>query len=186
MKDNVRKEILNLFKEAKEAIETRNIKRLENLSDHTLHCTTIYDEKESIMSAILFYSLSKILEKEKFSEGEIFSDLINGMYKNIKTAIKLLKNKRDKAFTNLLNESINLIKKFDKSFSDYVQAVIEFGKVQKGAKIYEHGLSLTSVAKLLGISKWELMQKVGERKGYKIKERISPEERLKLAKRLLG
>lgn len=185
MKDEVRKEILNLFEEAKEAIETKNIKQLETLSDHTLHCTTIYGEKEAIMSAILFYSLSKILEKEKAGEEEIFKDLINGMYRNVNASIKLLKQKRDKEFGKLLKESLNLIKTFDKSFSKYVQAVIEFGKIQKGTKIYEHGLSLTSVAQMLGISKWELMPKVGERKGYKIKEKMSPEERLKLAKRLL-
>lgn len=187
MKDEVRNEILNLFEEAKEAIETKNIKQLESLSDHTLHCTTIYGEKEAIMSAILFYSLSKILEKEKTGEEDVFSDLINGMYRNITAAIRLLKHKKDDEFSSLLKESLNLIKRFDKSFSSYVQAVIEFAKVQKGAKIYEHGLSLTGVSKLLGISKWELMQKVGERKEkYKIKENISPSERLKMAKRLLG
>ena len=56
------------------------------------------------------------------------------------------------------------ISDFDKSFSHYVTHVLEFSKIQKGAKIYEHGISLASVAEMLGISKWDLMRKVGELK----------------------
>ena len=186
MKDEVREEILNLLEQAKDALERGDIKELDELSNHTLHCTTIYGERDSIMIAVLLYALSKLLEKQREGQTEVSKELTSGMLKNIEASIKMLKNKQDKNFESLLKESLNLIKEFDKSYSSYVEEILEFGKVQKGTKIYEHGISLTEVAQLLGISKWELMKKIGERKFVEYGKRIPPSERLKKARRLLG
>ncbi len=185
MKEEVKEEILNLLIEARDSLKRGDIKNLDKLSNHTLHCTTIYGEKESIMIAVLFYALSKLLEKQKEGQSDIFKDLINGMLKNIDASIRLLKKDKIEEFKKLLRESLNLIKKFDKSYSSYVQTVLEFSKIQKGTKIYEHGISLTEVAQLLGVSKWDLMRKIGERKFVEYGKKIPPKERLKTARRLL-
>ncbi len=182
MREEVRKELIERFQEAKDALEKRDVKKLDKLSNHTIHITTIYSDQDAILSAILFYSLSKVLEKEKDSAME---DLRYGMLENINAAINLLRRGKDKAFHKLLEASLKFIKEFDKSFSNYVEHILIYAKAQKGMKVYEHGASLTQIEEMLGISKWDLMHKAGSRKTDKFLETKSVKSRLKVARRLL-
>ncbi len=182
MREEVRKELIERFEEAREALEKDDVKKLDELSNHTIHITTIYSDQDAILSAILFYSLSKILEKEKDST---LKELRYGMLENVNAAINLLKSGKDKKFHKLLEESLKFIKDFDKSFSRYVEHILIYAKTQKGMKVYEHGASLTQISEMLGISKWDLMHKAGSVKtDYSLKTK-SVKSRLAAARRLL-
>ena len=78
-------------------------------------------------------------------------------------------------------------KYFDKSFSKYVERVLDFSKIQKGIKLHQHGLSLNTVAKLVGVSEWDLMKKVGETKERNTAELTSQKikDRYNLARKIL-
>ncbi len=182
MREEVRKELIERFEEAKDAIEKNNINKLDELSNHTIHITTIYSEPDAIMSAILFYSLSKVLEKSKDHNLE---DLRYGILENVKTAINLLNKGKDRAFHKLLEESLKFIKEFDKSFSRYAEHILIYAKAQKGMKVYEHGASLTQIEEMLGISKWDLMEKAGSRKSDEFLKTKSVKSRITTARRLL-
>ena len=188
MCDDLRTDLLGTLKEIKKAIEKKDADALKELSDHTIHCSSIYHEKRAIYIAMIAYSLSKIIEKGdiKRKHGIELNEFIKGMVENIGALIYFLEEKEFDKFNKAITSILKEISEFDSSFGKYVENVLEFAKVQKGTKIYEHGLSLSSVADMLGISKWELMKKVGETKyPGEIKSKITPRKRLETLKKLV-
>jgi hypothetical protein len=78
------------------------------------------------------------------------------------------------------------IMKLDKSFRQYTEFVLDKAKLKKGAKMFEHGVSISQVADLLGISEWDLMHYSGK---TRIMERdlkkSDVKKRLERARRLI-
>jgi len=188
MKEEVCKDLLETLNEIKKALELLDADELRNLSDHTIHCSAIHQEKRAIYIAIITYSLSKIIAKEtirKYHEEE-FNDFIKGVSENLNALIDFLEKRDFEKVEEMIKSILKAIAEFDKSFGKYAQHVLDFAKIKKGAKIYEHGLSLSSVAKMLGISKWELMEKVGETKLHEeIVTPLSVKKRFERLKKLL-
>ena len=164
LSNETKKDILEEIKNVKMALDNRDINALLGWSDRTIHCATIYQDQRAIYVAILTYSLAKLIEKQKIQERyeEEWEDFMRGISENIEATTKFLESGDIRRFEESLRSMLKTIMEFDKSFSEYVQHVLDFAKIQKGEKLYAHGLSLSSVAQLLGISKWELMPKVGE------------------------
>jgi hypothetical protein len=57
-------------------------------------------------------------------------------------------------------------------------------KISKGSRLYEHGISIGRTAKLLGVSKWDLMQYAGKTGIHEVVSGINVGERIKYAKSL--
>ena len=188
--DEVCKDIISVHTETRKALKNEYTQELSELSNHTIHCVGIYQSKRALAVAIIIYALSKILEKESIKQQhkDELKDFLEGMASNVDAAVKFLKASDFEKFDNATKNMIKEISDFDNSFSQYIQQVVEFSKIQKGAKMYEHGLSLSSVAELLDVSKWDLMRKVAETKVHEEKPGKAPEtkERLKKARNLLG
>ena len=68
------------------------------------------------------------------------------------------------------------------SLKQYIQDVFKKAAINKGSKIYEHGLSLEHTAKLLGTSQWELSEYIGQ-KHFDVQQvqTIDIKERAKMA-----
>lgn len=169
MNEDVRCDLINTLHSIKLALEKRDAEELKELSNHTMHCTTIYEEKRAVYIAIIAYSLGKTLEKggPENVEVSVFEEFINGLFQNFGALISFLENKDFEKFDNSLSEMMRAISEFETSFGKYILDVLHFAKIQKGARIYEHGLSLSKIAEMIGVSKWELMSKVGEAKEHK-------------------
>lgn len=188
MNEEVCVDLLRTLEQIKESISTRNSKELSELSNHTMHCSSLYSEKRAIYVALITYSLAKIIEKADTEKkhGEDLDDFVNGMIENFGALIDFLGKRDFEKFDAAITGILKNISEFDASFGSYVEDVLEFSKIQKGAKVYEHGLSLSSVAQLIGVSKWDLMKKIGE---TKIHEEISTpknvKERFEKVKKLL-
>jgi DNA-binding FrmR family transcriptional regulator len=184
------KDIIAVLAEARGALLKYDSRVLSEASNHTIHCIGVYQSQRALYAAIIIYALSKIVEKETVKEQhpEEFEDFVRGMAENLEAAAEFVEKKDFKKFDSAVKGMLEQISEFDKSFSSYVQKVIEFAKLKKGASIYEHGISLSSVAKMLGVSKWDLMEKVSETKVYEKKETkaIAPRQRIIKAKKILG
>ena len=166
LEENVRYDIIEVLEQVKDALERMDIDALSEWSNHIIHSIAIYREKRAVYVAIIAYSLSKLVEKtrEHQVQKDKWSNFIANLLKEMVQAIEMLENKNIVKFDALITQIMKQISDFDVSFSRYAQDVLEFSKVQKGARIYEHGISLSSIAEMLGISKWDLMRKVGELK----------------------
>jgi hypothetical protein len=164
--ENVRYDIIDVLEQVKDALERMDIDALSEWSNHIVHSIAIYREKRAVYVAIIAYSLSKLVEKKREHQvqKDKWSNFIANLLKEMVQAVEMLENKNIVKFDALIAQIMKQISDFDVSFSRYAQDVLEFSKVQKGARIYEHGISLSSIAEMLGVSKWDLMRKVGELK----------------------
>ena len=149
----VKEDILSVLKDAETFLKSNEILRLKELSDHTIHNSSIFQDEDSITIAVLVYSLSKICERNgntsRFAAlvRHARSHLLKDELSRYKQVIKL--------FARAISDS-------DSRFSMYVQDVIDKAEIKKGSRLYYHGISLAQAANLLGISQWELMSYVGK------------------------
>jgi uncharacterized protein (UPF0179 family) len=148
----VKKDILNILREACAFLKAGEVFRLKDLSDQIIHSATIYQDKDSITLAVTIYSLSKIYQKEV---DPFVIPAIEG-------AILALEEGRLNNYDRQIKSIIKSIEKKNGQTKFYVQEVLERAQIKKGSKIFEHGISLAQVAESIGISLWDLMQYVGQ------------------------
>ncbi|MEM1988220.1 MAG: hypothetical protein QXS41_00015 [Candidatus Woesearchaeota archaeon] len=172
MIENVKKDIINVLNETIDAIKQEKYFLLKEISDHTIHNSTIIQDPDSINTAILVYSLYKIF-KNKQNE------------RTIKKILEELKAARDALINDDLakfNQSYkNIFHAFElnKDLKENIQYVINEAKIKKGSKIIYHGLSISRASELLGISQWELMKYLGNVNMFdNFNQKISPITRL--------
>lgn len=184
--EGVKHDIIDVLDHIKDALERLDAEDLSEWSNHIIHSAAIYRDERAIYVGMIAYSLSKSINKKKPAK-EKWNSFITNMLKELTLAIEAMEKNNLSKFDSLIKSMLKRIADFDKSFSDYVEYVLDFSKVQKGARIYEHGLSLSSVAEMLGISKWELMRKVGERRipEHKFLTTKSSKKRLEELKNML-
>lgn len=160
MNEGIRKDILALLKRAVDILETeeeKDIFELEELSNHIIHSATIFQDEDSISTAVLVYSVYKIIERAG-PKPEIYSQILP----KIKKAYDFLDKEEIEKYRMTVSELFKTVSGIDIKFKKYVEEVMEKAKIKKGSKIYEHGISLARVAEILGISQWDLMSYVGK------------------------
>jgi len=182
-------DILSVLRNVKDALHDRNSQELLEWSNHIIHVVSLHNEPRAVYVSIISYALGKLVEKGSAMKehAEEWEEFLEGISSNIDAAIKFLDKDDINKFDDAIKAIMKLISELDASFSRYVQEVLEFSKVEKGAKVYEHGLSMASVAKMIGVSQWALMEKVGETTVHEQKGLItkSPKERYEETKKIM-
>jgi len=132
MPDELCKDLLGTLKEMKHALELRDPNKLKDLSDHTIHSSSIYHEKRAIYLAMIAYSLSKIIEKGSIKRKHKieFNDFLNGMVENFGAMINFLEQKEFEKFNGAIKSILKEISEFDSSFGKYAESILEFSKIQ--------------------------------------------------------
>lgn len=178
MDETVKVDIIRVLDDASKMIERNDVIGLKELSNHTIHNASIFQDQDSVTIAVIIYTLAKIFERE----GKV--DL---------TIVPMLNTSRRNLFDNnyeVYKENItklyDLIKKRDGKNKLYIQQVIEKAGVKKSSKIYEHGVSLAQAASILGVSQWELMSYVGHTQIPEAFEPTNLKKRLSTARKLFG
>ncbi len=150
----VKQDILNVLDKAIYHLKSRDADALKELSNHTIHDASIFQDEDSIAIAVITYAISKLMERARFNTSlfirsfdEMRLDLIKENYYAYK-----------KEATNVIKS----ISSIDSKYKKYVVEIINQAKIKKGSKIYDHGISLARAASMLGISQWELMSYIGK------------------------
>ncbi len=188
MEESVKKDILNILEEGLKAINENNIAKLKELSDHTLHDASIFQDRDSVTIAVLMYSLGKIYERQRYREYKDW-DLFSGtVVRKLQLAKDYLGKNDLKGYEINIKEIFNVTEKLSSKLKEYTKDVIERAKVSKGSRLHEHGLSLGRTAEILGISKWELSQYVGGTGISDVEESMTRDikQRLKFARGLFA
>ena len=159
MQEIVRKDILEVLnrlagilkvKEEKDAAE------IGELSNHVIHNASIFQDEDSISTAVLVYSLSKIIGRQQ--ERVNYSKLL-GM---VLSCISYLRNNQENNFRNSVKKIFEFIRTMDNKLKMYLNEVINHAQLKKGCKLCAHGISVARAAEVLGVSQWELLQYLGE------------------------
>lgn len=158
--------------------EEKDVAELKELSNHTIHNASIFQDEDSVSIAILIYSLSKVIERR---EGRM----------NYKVLLKLaadaknnLESERVDAYRKTIRKLFDFISTIDTKLKLYIEEVINQAEIKKGSKLYAHGISLGRAAEVLGISQWELMFYIGKTKLTDVKGGVGVKERLNYARGL--
>lgn len=176
MNEVVKKDILHVLLSAMEILnveEEKDVADLRELSNHTIHNASIFQDEDSISVAILVYSLSKVIERK---EGKLKYGSILGLLKSARGCLEL--DKVD-AYRKSIRKLFDFISSVDSKLKLYVEQVINQAEIKKGGKLYAHGISLGRAASILGISQWELMFYIGKTNltnspgGVSVKRRIN-------------
>ncbi|MEA2038066.1 MAG: hypothetical protein U9O94_11265 [Nanoarchaeota archaeon] len=153
--------------------EERDTVDLKELSNHTIHNASIFQDEDSVSIAILIYSLSKVIERR---EGKL----------NYNSLLSLLKSAKDNLeagkfdiYRNNIEKIFNFISTVDSKLELYVEEVVGQAQIKKSSKLYDHGISLARASELMGASQWDLMSYIGKTTltnlggGVSIKDRLN-------------
>ena len=66
--------LLKIFQETKKALDAKEVFELKKLSNETVHVSSMAQNPEIILAAVLIYSLGKIFERENYKNYEGWSD----------------------------------------------------------------------------------------------------------------
>ena len=160
--------------------EEKDIIELKELSNHTIHNASIFQDEGSVSIAILIYSLSKIIER-KFGELN-FKPILDLLI----AAFNYLKKDNIDEYRKTIKKLFDLISKIDTKLKLYIEEVIRQAQIKKGSQLYRHGISLARAAEILGISQWELMNYIGHTKITDIEGKVDIKSRLNFTRRLFS
>ncbi|MBI1935453.1 hypothetical protein HYS31_03350 [Candidatus Woesearchaeota archaeon] len=177
MHEQIKKDILAVFIGIAEILKSRedsDTAQIKELSNHTIHNASIFQDEDSISAAILIYSLSKIMERDQ--KGLDYRKL-SGM---LNSCISSLKKDDDSGFRKSVKSIFSFIRTTDSRLKMFVHEVINQARIKKGCKLCQHGISVARASEVLGISRWELMNYLGKTTSIdRFREPISISSRLK-------
>ena len=179
----IKKDILSIISKTIEILkikEEKDIIELKELSNHTIHDSSIFQDTDSISIAILIYSLSKVIER-RFGELD-FKPILN----LLNSAFNYLKKENITEYRKTIKDLFSLISQIDTKLKLYIEEVIKQAQVKKGSQIYRHGISIERAAEIFGISQWELMNYIGHTKITDVETKADIKSRLSLTRRLFS
>jgi len=150
----VRQDLLHIIDRAREILQRRDAAQLKELSNHTIHDASIFQDEDSVDIAVVIYALSKLLERTSINVLEVekmLADAQRGLWmENIAE------------YRQGIQRIIKRITSIDTQLKLYVDEVIGQAQIKKGSKLYDHGISLALSASIFNVSEWELMNYVGK------------------------
>ena len=148
----------------------------------------IYQDTDSVAVAVVVYSLSKIIERTKYTSYKEWPKFYKNYIENITCAIQDLEKRDIKKFREHMDKIRKEIDKLSPKFKKYIQDVFRKAEINKASRIYEHGISMEQTARLLGITLWELAEYAGQTgiSDVNLTVTLDIKKRLKQAKDIFG
>jgi len=153
---SIKQDILSVIDQALVRIRLRDFTALKELSNHTIHNASMFQDPDSVSIAVVMYALSKIADR---SQDPSYLKKIAQAFQKCKQS---LQKNNITAYRNCIKSIFKVISSYDIKFKIYVEEVIDKAQVKKGSKIYEHGISIAKTAEILGVGQWELMSYIGK------------------------
>ncbi len=188
MNESVKKDIISILEKAQPLLGKEDSSGLAELSNHTTHSASIFQDDDSITVAVVIYALSKILLRQEIEGISDWGKIKKNFLADLDMANKALAGQNVEKYRKIVKELLKHVSNTDDRLQLFIEHVITESKVKKGSKLYEHGISLERAAQILGVSQWELMSYVGKTKIMdEIKEEcVSCDLRVEFAKKLFG
>ncbi|MEM3126667.1 MAG: hypothetical protein QW331_01195 [Candidatus Woesearchaeota archaeon] len=188
MNEEVKKDILSIIERAQPLLDKEDSSALAELSNHTTHSASIFQDDDSITIAVVVYALSKILLRQEVEGISEWKDVKKKFIADLKMAYASLEQQNVVKYRKLVKELLRHVSEIDDRLQLFIEHVITEAKVKKGSKLYEHGISIERAAQILGVSQWELMSYIGKTKIVdEIEEEcVSCDLRVEFAKKLFG
>jgi len=178
------KHISHVLQESMQATTRKDAPKLKDLSDHTIHSSCHYQDVGSITIAVMLYTLSKIIERGDYKKITNWLSLVKKFNNELELARKLILQQQVNKYQSHIKKARQILESQSIQIKPYIQSVLKKAAINKGFKLYQHGLSMEQTAKLLGISQWELSGYIGHKQHHfetKQDQTISVKKRAQLA-----
>jgi hypothetical protein len=154
METETKKRVLNTLKSIRIILESGKVVpfELKKLSNSLAEDISLFHDQDSISIAVLTYSIYKIFNKNKDLEKRQLICLIKTAEKTIDI---------EPQFRNSIRLLFDQIKKYDNNIDTNMIKIIKHAQIKRGLKVYEHGISIGGASEIMGISRWNLMDYVG-------------------------
>jgi len=176
--------IAEVLEETKKALSTKNAFILKKLSDHVMHGACSYQDSGTITMTVLIYTLSKLLERGDNTKIKNWQILEQKLILYLSLATQAIRTQKQSKFEEYMQRARNTLTSYSINLKPYIQDVMKKSAINKGLKMYEHGLSQEKTARLLGITQWELSEYIGQ-KTFADKKQIQSMDIKKRAKMAL-
>ncbi len=157
-----RENVLRILKETKGAIQKGDPAEIKSLSNQTTNTASLTKDPDNIAVAVIVYSIGKILERENYQSLKGWDNFYKIITNSLDKVIKSVEEKNDKEFRNNIPIIQKAINKVSGKLKKYVEDVLRKAQINKASRLYEHGLSMSQTADLLGITMYELAEYVGK------------------------
>tara|TARA_Y100000310_G_C20697227_1_gene826553 strand:+ start:478 stop:1047 length:570 start_codon:yes stop_codon:yes gene_type:complete len=149
--------------EAKEALKQQNSIALKALSNKTIHTSCSHQNTGSITISVVLYALSKLIERhdpKRIKSWPTFVKKTCSLFDLTKSA---LEKGNEKAYEAYLLKARQSLESVSPSLKNYIKETVKKACINRGSRIYEHGISLERASQILGVSQWELASYAGQR-----------------------
>jgi len=154
--------LIRVLEESIIAFKNKDSIKLKKLSNETVHTSSLNQDPNNILVAVIVYSLGKILERENYLNLPGWKNFESLTTSALKISVKDLKQKKEEKFTQDLVQVRKAIGKISGKLKKYVEEVFRRSEITKASRIYEHGISLGRTSKLLGITIYDLANYSGQ------------------------
>lgn len=182
MKEEVKKEILYDLGKTIEILQKReekDIKELEELSDHGIEDVAAHKDIDLVSITVLVYSLYKIIDSiSEQNYKKILQELVSARN-------NLQQNQLGK-YNSSISNLFRLVKTSNKEIKMHLQDVLDAAKIKKSAILFDKGLSIGQAAGLMGLSNWDLQSYTGKAARVEHHEKIPAEKRVMAALKIFG
>ncbi len=161
-KEDERKNILLILRNTRKALKTEDALLLRDMSNRTIHGASIYKDPASVVIAVTVYALGKIIERRDYKQHKDWQIFLSRVSKDINEAIGHLEKKKIKEFHNDMQNIRKAVNAISGHLKLYIKDVFRMAQINKASRIYEHGISRTETARLLGITQFELAEYIGK------------------------
>lgn len=159
-----RENILRIFKETKDAISREDYIEIKNLSNQTNNSAALTNDPDNIAAAVIVYALSKIVERTYYRTLPGWKNFYGIYLSTIDRIISSIEKKDDEAYRKNIQMIRGAIEKISGKLKEYIQDVFTKASINRASKMYEHGISMETTAKLLGVSLFELAEYSGQKR----------------------
>ena len=174
---------ISVLEGAKQALVEKNSIWLRDLSNKTIHSASTQQDAGSLITAVLVYSLSKLIERRDYVKIRNWEKLVDKLEGEFDCAIKAAIENDEGEYENCLKEARKTLEDFSIDLKHYIHEVLRKAAINKASRLYEYGISLGQTANLLGLTTWELTEYSGQAKAAdtKYNETMNVKARAKMA-----
>lgn len=155
--------IVKVLTETQKALLKKDALALKDLSNQTIHSACSHQDSASITIAVMIYALSKLVEREDYRRMRSWDSFVKKFNSLLELAGKALNDDNELAYQNHIEKARKTLESQSVNLKPYIQDILKKASINKGSRIYEHGISMEKTARLLGITQWELSDYVGQK-----------------------
>lgn len=150
------KEVVSLVKKMKAALGGNDTLELRKVSNSAIERVMLTRQPKLVEISLISYGLSKILGKPHYLENPDW----NKFKREIEKELEKTEEKRGKK----LEKTIKIIYDFSEDAGNYIEGVIDHGRIKQASRLYALGLSLDSAAEMTKVREDRLLEYIGATK----------------------